>query len=112
MNRPCRKLEGLRHATSHRGLEPPEASAHFDLDFFEGASRFSTSPDNPDLIAWDQTLRYLPIQLSVKKGQILGLVASHDNLHVHVGLPNVSGCVLGIGHSELLNKRSTHDAPT
>lgn len=81
----------------------------FELDLFPGAPKFSTSPDNPDLVAWDQTLRFLPIQLGVKKGQVLNLVGNHDNLHVQVGLPNVDGCVMGIGHLELLNKRSTQE---
>ena len=37
-------------------------------------------------------------------------LANHDNLHVHVGLPSVDGCVLGLGHRELLNKRTTHES--
>ena len=81
----------------------------FDLDLYAGAPKFSTSPNNPNLVAWDQTLRYLPIQLGVHRGQVLKLTANHDNLHVHVGLPSVDGCVLGLGHRELLNKRTTHE---
>ena len=81
----------------------------FDLDLYAGAPKFSTSPNNPNLVAWDQTLRYLPIQLGVHRGQVLKLTANHDNLHVHVGLPSVDGCVLGLGHRELLNKRTTNE---
>ena len=80
----------------------------FSLDLADGVA-FSSGPDNPTLVAWDQTLRFLPIQLGVKKGQVLNLVGNHDNLHVQVGLPNVDGCVMGIGHLELLNKRSTQE---
>ena len=79
----------------------------FDLDLYPGCPTFSTSPLNSDLVAWDQTVRFLPIQLGVTKGQVLHLQSSTDHLHVQVGLPNVHGCTLGLGHHELLGKKDT-----
>ena len=99
----------------------------FDLDLYPGAPRFSTAPEAADLVAWDQTLRFLPIQVGgrcgngflrihvartqvgVKKGQVLHLHFNHDNLHTSVGIPNVTGCPLGLGHMELLGKTSTRE---
>ena len=48
-------------------------------------------------------------QVGVKRGQVLNLVFSHDNLHVQVGLPSVDGCPLGLGHMELLGRRTTQE---
>ena len=41
--------------------------------------------------------------------QVLHLHFNHDNLHTSVGIPNVTGCPLGLGHMELLGKTSTRE---
>lgn len=65
---------------------------------------FSTGPENGSLTAWDQNLRYLPIEVNVRRGTTLVLAAEHDEQRVRVGLPELRPEWLqgSVGHTELL----------
>ena len=43
---------------------------------------FSSGPDNAELVAWDQVVRYLPVEISVEPGLQLELTARHDHAHL------------------------------
>lgn len=93
----------------------PELSVTFERDglltafliYFElhadRMHRFSNGPHQPRLIAWDQSVRYLPIEVRVRVGQCMAVSAYHDYEAVRVGVPHltpnmVAGCV---GHTEV-----------
>ncbi|KAL1515803.1 hypothetical protein AB1Y20_002419 [Prymnesium parvum] len=65
---------------------------------------FSSGPDNPNLTAWDQNLRYLPIEVNVKSGTTLLVHAEHDQQMVRVGLPQLKPEWIqsSVGHHEIL----------
>ena len=67
-------------------------------------NHFSSGPDNPDLTAWDQNMRYLPIEINVRAGMTLLVTAEHDHQQVRVGLPQLRPEWLqgSVGHIELL----------
>jgi type II protein arginine methyltransferase len=94
----------------------PELSVTFERDglltafliYFElhadRMHRFSNGPHQPRLVAWDQSVRYLPIEVRVRAGQRVAVSAYHDYEAVRVGVPHltpdmVAGCV---GHTEVM----------
>ena len=75
---------------------------HCDED---DANTYSSGPDNPTLVAWDQNTRYLPVEVRVSAGQSLLVQAIHDASMVSVGLPQMTPDMLtDIGHTELIQK--------
>ena len=57
---------------------------------------FSTGPDNPNLVAWNQSLRHLPLPVRVEAGEQISLWASRTEEEVSVGLRDVpSGAIAG-----------------
>ena len=80
---------------------------HFVLrcDDDDHQHHFASGPANADLVAWDQSVRHLPIEMRLTTGQQLLVHASHDHQACRVGLPQihpemVRGCV---GHLEILD---------
>lgn len=52
---------------------------------------------------WDQSIRYLPVDVAVEKGEALDLVARHTDVATQLGIVGVSAARLGsIGHRELV----------
>jgi len=71
---------------------------HLHLDH-EPENDFSSGPENKRLVAWDQSVRYLPMHVEVTKGQVLQVAASHDAQTTRIGLTQLSPSMLGhIGH--------------
>mmetsp|Transcript_19921 Transcript_19921/g.51200 ORF Transcript_19921/g.51200 Transcript_19921/m.51200 type:complete len:132 (+) Transcript_19921:170-565(+) len=53
-------------------------AVYFSLDLDgEPANTFDSGPANADLIAWDQSVRSLPVHCHVRAGQELHVVANH-----------------------------------
>ena len=50
---------------------------------------FYTGPDNAKLVAWDQNLRFLPVEVHVKAGMSLLVRAEHDEQQVRLGVPQI-----------------------
>ena len=67
---------------------------------------YSSGPDNPQLVAWDQNLRYLPIEVRVQAGLRLQVRAEHDEQMVRVGLPQLRPEWIegSVGHTQLLSR--------
>ena len=79
---------------------------HCDED---DANTYSSGPDNPTLVAWDQNTRYLPVEMRVTAGQSLLVEAQHDASMVALGLPSMSPDMLtDIGHVELIRRDHPH----
>ena len=80
---------------------------YFTLECDESHS-FSNGPKQHGLVAWDQNVRTMPIEMRVARGMRLPLSASHDHEAVRVGLPQILPEMLNardlIGHAELLGK--------
>ena len=83
---------------------------HFSLRCDEsGSNTFHSGPSNSKLVAWDQSLRVMPIELRVRKGERLKLFVEHSHEAVKVGLPAIrpemlrdaSGRLM-VGHREVL----------
>ena len=64
------------------------------------SNTYSSGPENARLVAWDQNLRFLPVQVRVRKGMRLRLRAEHDEQLVRVGLPELSPDMVAgsVGH--------------
>ena len=43
-------------------------------------------PDNDKLVAWDQSVRYLPVEVRVTAGMSLALFAKHDESQTQIGV--------------------------
>ena len=72
---------------------------------------FHSGPENRDLVAWDQSVRLVPVEMRLAEGQTLVVRASHDHEACRVGLPQVhpsmvAGCV---GHLELFDPRHAQE---
>ena len=78
-------------------------SLHCDED---PAQWYSSGPDNAQLVAWDQSVRTLPVELRVRAGQRIKAVAYHDEKLVGIGLPDVSPEMLegAVGHLEAMRQ--------
>ena len=59
---------------------------------------------NEQLVAWDQNVRTLPIEVNVKCGQRLRVRCEHDDKMVRIGLPEIHPEMVAgtIGHREVL----------
>ena len=77
---------------------------YFDL-YCDRSSSFSNGPSNERLVAWDQSVRYLPIEARVSRGQRIPVSAQHDFEAVRVGLPELHPFMTAnmVGHAELLS---------
>ena len=71
------------------------------------SNNFNSGPSNSKLVAWDQSLRTLPVELRVTTGQSIEVLASHDYEAVRIGLPQIRPEMLRrdmVGHTELFGK--------
>jgi len=74
----------------------------------DGSNTFSNGPHQAKLVAWDQSVRYLPVEVRVSRGQRMPISAQHDFEAVRVGVPQVdpstvAGCV---GHKEVFDPKA------
>ena len=97
----------------HRELPLPiTASGTFNafLVFFrlrcddDEGNTYDSGPENARLVAWDQSVRYLPTELVVKAGEQLRLGASHDirQLLTLTILQPPAHMLTKVGHPELV----------
>ena len=81
---------------------------YFDLRCDTAAgNRFSNGPATRQLVAWDQSMRCLPLEVRLTAGQRVPLTAEHDFEAVRVGVPQLHPSMFmdTIGHREILNQR-------
>lgn len=78
---------------------------YFNLDL-DGSSEnmFDSGPSNEELIAWDQSARYLPVQCKVCQGQAIHIVATHTrSLLKTLTVVDLSPEMIGdIGHTHIV----------
>ena len=67
---------------------------------------FSNGPYNPRLVAWDQSVRNMPIEARVCAGERVTVHAHHDYEAVRVGVPEIRSEWLrdAVGHAEVLQQ--------
>ena len=78
---------------------------HFNLKLdADPRNDFASGPSNTELVAWDQSLRVIPIELRVRGGERLQLRVEHDHEAVRVGLPGIHPSMMQdmVGHTELV----------
>lgn len=75
-----------------------------DLDG-DPANVFDSGPDNADLIAWDQSVRYLPVRCHVQAGQTVHVVASHtEHFLQSLEIVDLAREMVGdVGHAQLVS---------
>ncbi len=68
---------------------------------------YSSGPDNEELVAWDQSVRTLPIECRVAAGMRLKVHAFHTDSLVGIGLPELTPQMIdgSVGHTELFDGR-------
>ena len=78
-----------------------------------GDNDFHSGPANERLVAWNQSLRTMPIELRVHRGDRLPLLAEHNHEAVRVGLPQIRPEMMRdergapmVGHFEILGAPS------
>ena len=78
---------------------------HFNLKLdVDPRNDFASGPSNTELVAWDQSLRVIPVELRVRGGERLQLRVEHDHEAVRVGLPGIHPSMMQdmVGHTELV----------
>jgi hypothetical protein len=81
-------------------LRPPESESASPSPPPSPGCCYSTGPDNPRLVAWSQSLRYLPTPVRVGATEELELWAHHTGEAVCVGLLHIDEAALkGVGVS-------------
>ena len=79
----------------------------------DATHEYSSGPDNPSAVAWDQCVFHLPVEVRVAEGEVLPVWAYHTRSEICMGLREVGRERLnGIGHIDEFAPEDAGDGGT
>ena len=80
----------MHEAKVHVDGEVNALAVYFHLHLRRGQPYYSSGPDNPQLVAWSQSVRFLPTPVRASAGETLLLWASRSDEEICVGVRDVA----------------------